>query len=493
MAYTAYTLPNLVTVSGTFKVKLYSGIVDLEIPADQTILEIADLVEMVDVSPSVSELSTLKLKLVRDDYGTYANGFWHQVLTDTTEEPQIRIYLDEDGVTDTYFFWGQIQRSESTAIEYYVDSTPTFIRAFEVTLVSLAFKMREVLISDVLDEIVTADPTYLVATEKVDITEPTKVCRVIDIFNAFLAVAFGQTFSSTLAEWVYDGTNEDFLYYDGANWLSFDDTYIAVYESDGVGGEDLTTYFDPIEADYIPTLYGETADDPKGFEFFVDCLRNFGFAFRHLYGNSDGTIDGTPANNFHRIHLLQRGRTFSGVVTFNAPKKSSIDLSRDFISKGVRVFAKAATINFASVWRGGPGSVSFAAPPPNVNFDLDIAALWFVDSSLPGQLFTIAGNPFTSIKYYHYSISILVEATGTYRHMQALAMYYYMRYFTDKKIYNRIYGRMEATDGAVTSHRSIIPLKRHTIADGAATPTFYANKVVKNPKSSEVSVEWIQE
>ena len=491
MAYTAYTLPSLETVDGTFAFTLYSGIAGLTQPTTQTIVEVGENDEMVDVAPSVSELATLRLTL-RDDYSTYtAEGFWRKVLADTTEEPQIKITLTESG-TATYFFYGQVQRSETQMKEHYVDSaTPVFIRTFEITLASLAFKMREVLISDVLSEIVGG--AYLVATGLTSVGEPTKVCRVIDVFNAFIKVAFGQTFDATAAEWVYDGTNEDFLYYNGTSWLSFDDLYIAVYEDDGGVGEQLVSYFASANAEYIPTLYTETADEPKGFEFFVDCIRNFGFALRHLYGDSDGTIGATPK---HRLHLLQRGRTYSGVVTFGSPERlvsSSVRLSRDLIGKGVRALTKSAPANFA--WRSKLfTTISFAEPPSNVSFDVDLAGIWFVDTiSVAASLYDVAGTPLTSIKYFDYYNSLLVEATGTFRHLQALCQYYFMRYLTEKQVYERSYGKLVATSGASTSHRFITPLRRNAIEGGAGTSNFYANKVTKNPGTSVVNVQWIQE
>jgi len=490
MAYTPYSLPSAVTVNGTFAFTLYSGIGGMTEPKIQTVIDIGELVEMIDVAPAVSELATFRLKL-RDDYSTYTEGFWRKVLKNTTEEPQIKITLTE-GVTETYFFYGQVQRSETQMEEHYVDSaTPAFFRTFEITLVSLAFKMREVLIANVLSEIVGG--AYLVATGLTSIGEPTKICRVLDIFNAFITVAFGQTFAATYAEWVYDGTNEDFTYYNGAAWKSFDDIYIAVYESNGVGGEDLVIYFDPVEASYIPTIYTESADEPKGFEFFVDTLRNFGFAMRHLYGDSDGTIGATPK---HRLHLLQRGRTYSGAVTFGSPerlKKSSNRLARDLIGKGVRASTKGIPANFA--WRSSLfSSGSFAAPPSNVSFDIEIQALWVVDTAdVAASLYDVAGTPLTSIKYYDYFSAVAVEATGKYRHLLALCQYYFMRYLTEKQVYERTYGTLVATSGASTSHRFITPLRRNAIEDGTGTSNYYANKVTKNPKTNTVSVQWIQE
>jgi hypothetical protein len=376
--------------------------------------------------------------------------------------------------------------------EPYVDSvTPAFIRTFDVTLVSLAFKMREVLIADVLTEI--KDGAYLVATGLTSIGEPTKICRVLDIFNAYLVVAFGQAFAATYAEWVYDGTNEDFLYYNGAAWKSFDEIYIAVYESDGVGGEDLVAYFDPVNGSCIPTTYDESADEPKGFEFFVDTVRWFGFSLRHLYGDSDGTIGATPK---HRFHLLQRGRTYSGAVTFGGTERlrsSSVRLARDLIGKGVRASTKGIPANFA--WRSKLfSSVIFIDPPSNVSFDIELVGLWFVDTgSVAASLYDVAGAPLTSIQYYDYFSAVPLETTGTFRHSQALCQYYFMRYLLENRVYERTYGTLVATSGASTSHRFITPLRRNAIEDGTGTSNFYANKVTKNTKANTVSVQWIEE
>lgn len=492
MAYTEYALPSITnTIPGTFAVTLFSGIGDLVIPTFNTILQLGALKEVMDRSPGESELATFELT-VRDDYSTYTEGFWFKVLSDSSEKPQLRFYLNE-GSGNIYFFWGELQEEETPVEELYVSSAPKYFRRIEIKLVALLSKAKDVLISDWIAEIVTEHPdSYLIPTNKTSIGEPTQIIKAKDIFGAFLAVMFDQGYLDSDTVWLYDGSNTDLQFYDGASWLNFDDIYIAVYESDGVGGEHLTDYFNAAEPEYLPTLYGESEDTKQGFQFFVDCLRSFGFAIRHFYGKADETIDSTPANNHHRFQLLQRGRAYSGLITFGKqPKESSPILIHDFIVKGIYIFDKIAPTHFAWCSRVF-GGISLTSPPANAEFDMDQACLFEVGSVLPRQLYTSAGDPYSSVRYYNYWSQAMTELSGTYRLLKALAGYYFFRY-PKRSRYERTYGPMLAIDGGVQSHRSIVPLKRHEIANGSTTPTFWANEVIKRPWKDEVEISWFKE
>src|SRR3990167_7215755 len=438
MAFTEYSLPNFVGVAGTFNVVLRSGLAGLTIPTVNTILQIGDVTESIDVVPGLSELSTLKIGM-RDDYSTYADGFWYRVWHDTSEKPELKIYLVE-GSTTTYFFWGQIQPNASRTLEYSVISTPSFIREFEITLVSLINVCRDILISDWITEILThVTNTGLTFDDK-----PTKIVQARAIFSSFLAVVFSQAYDIDDSQFVSDGTNFDLSYNDGA-WKGFSDVYIATeYDpvpSPGPSAPIATDYFAPADPLYLPTLYGETSDSPKGFDFLVDCMKNFGVVVQHFYGGTDGTINGT---NKHRFKLLQRGRAYTGTITFGSPERlkssSEIIVSEKRVD-GVYVYNKAVDTNFRWHWQRYGGTNGFD-PPSEAVFDIKFGALFLMDASQPQALYNSSGAPFTTMRYYSYATS---TQSSTFAALICLVDYYYFRFWATKRAYTHISGKITAT------------------------------------------------
>lgn len=489
---TEYTLSQITTIVGTFKVTLFSGITDLSVPTSNTILEIGDLTENVDLKPGLTEISHLKLKL-RDDYSDLAHpeGFWFRIFNETVL-PEIRIYLDE-GNGDTFYFWGTLNRSESSASELYVGSS--YVRVWDISLISIIAKIDATTVADLVTEILTHEITTGLEYE----SRVTKCVKARDIFSSILAKTFSQTFNTNDTTYIWDGTTDEFLYWDGSSWLNFDNVYIATeidtWPTPPPPGHNYirTKYFKLDESLYWPTLYDSTL------RLIADLCHNFGFVLRHFYGNADGMIDSTPANNKHRFQLIQRGHAYSATIDFGGKEKaSSFPLQSSLTAQGVRTFYKGNESVF--YWMSIKYQPGTGEPPKDLSFDIDYPILFMPDGTAdPAILCKSNGTTFTRIKVWDRVINSYFEPSPMSA-LRAITQYYYHRFLFEenwtvypKMMYKRTYGKIAINNGTTTSHRNMCIMRRTGIANGGTVKNFYANRVTKNASTAELEIEWIEE
>lgn len=484
-----YTLQNIDTIAGTFKVTLFASQAGLVAPAFNTILSISNKQEKADINPGITELSTVQIKL-RDDHSTYAEGFWFKVLT-MSVEPEIRIYLDE-GNGDTFFFWGKVQGEETKIEEHVIGSS--FVRTLDITLIPVIENLKNIVISDWITEVLSHE----VSTGLEYDGRITKTVKAIDLFNSFLATTFGNGFSTNDCIFVYDGANIDIQYFDGSSWLGFTDvsvpTEFDTWPSPPPPGHNFirAKYFKSDDPLYLATLY----KDP--FALFGDLLKNFALKARYLYGKADGTISATPSENRHRLQLLQMGRTFSGFISLSGDVvQSDIPFHSDLVANAVKTYMKP---NDASMyWLARKYSGGSYSTPSEISFDLEIPILFYFQpfvegtASDPGALCKSNGAQFTKTKVYLYGTNSFLEFTTGFATLQALCNYYFNRYPQNKIVYNRTYSKTKASEGGNPSHLILSPLRRLQISDGTTTRNFYANGIEINIEQNETTVEWIEE
>jgi len=472
-----YTLASVVTVNGTFAITLKNAtITGLTEPTIQTILSIDAVEETLDVKAVTTEISKLTMT-VRDDYSTHAStGFWYEVLAGDVE---ILVTLDE-GAGATHFFYGTLNKELIDWSEHYVSTTR--IRTARVTFDSIIKTMLESSLSDWIDEI----GAQALETR---ITPPTGAAKIVqfDMFFAALLHSSGlnSTFDRADASIVV-GT-ADFKYSHTTHEFGLADIRIATHYDPSEPPADpavsLTKYFLPAANEYIPKYY----DSVTG--FISDLCRNFAIVLRLGYASGRHTID-----------VMQRGRAYSGVVTFGTPerlKQSSIVLATNIIEMNIRATQLVTSTSFA--WSDKQGTIYTTAVLDNVSFgDIDFKCVFVVnadaESSMGNGIWVGVSDalidPADEVEGYNYT----TPGYGSYPLVEkALVYYYYNRYSLTLKKIVRMYGTLKANDGVDDSHTHIHILRRISIDDGAGAANYFANRVIKKPISNEVEVEWIEE
>jgi len=476
-----YPLASVVTVNGTFAITLKNATVtELTEPTIQTILSIDAVEETLDVKAVTTEIPKLMIT-VRDDYSTHtATGFWYEVLAGDVE---ILVTLDE-GAGATHFFYGTLNKELIDWSEHYVSTTR--IRTARITFDSIIKTMLESSLSDWIDEIaVNAHATF--------ITPPTGAAKIVqfDDFFASLLFSSGLNPDENLLDVTFAIGTADFKYSLAAVEYGLNELRIATHydstESPDPPDVVLTNYFLPAHANYIPKHYDSVS------AFLSDLCRNFAIVLR--LGYSSGR---------HTITVMQRGRAYSGVVTFGTPerlKQSSITLATNIIEKNIRATQLLEPTYFA--WSDRWGQILTSAAYDNVDFgDIDFKTVF----SAFGQPEDTAGRgiwvgvndaslePVDEVEAHNYDTPGYQSYTGVRCVEQACVYYYYHRYALSRKRIIRTYGTMKADDATPPeSHEHIHILRRTSIDDGSGAANYFANSVKKVPISNELEIEWIEE
>src|SRR3990167_787150 len=471
---TAYNLPTLDSPVGAFKFKLYCDTAGLTVPTIQTILDVGELTEQIDLDIGLSQFANLTLS-IRDDYSTYSEGFWCKVLSVGW---QLRICLEESG-SDTFYFFGIPQEEQVEWTEHYVGSSR--IRTARITLVSAEVTMFDTATSDWIAEVYTN-------RRQAVLTDPSTIYEAVNIeeFFACLLKASGlnSTYQAIDVDILYN--IEDIHYLEGVNSWNVDQLYLPVTVQYGATVY-KTDYIDSTHANFLGTFY------PKASGLFSAMLRNFGLVAHATYNT---------ATERHQILLLQRARAYGAQLDFSSSEVQST-ISKSFALLGDAAKATYLKSDAAFVWFSrkflGETAHSTAAVPDYVDFDLDVqvpfsdvAAALAPDkdgSALHGGAAITTAVLINDAEYYNYNTDSYEAATNGV--LEAVAGYEFYR-FTNK--FSRIvrrYAPMSANNGGAETH-TILNVGRPTpINDGIAAATYFANRVTKIPANDEVEFEWI--
>jgi len=477
---TSYSLPNLVGVVGTFAFTLYSEFAGLTEPTVQTILTIGDTRESANIVSGVTEVENAEIA-VRDDYSTYAYGFWYKVLSG---EAWLKITLDGN-----HYFFGTVQADTVNWRESYVSGS-TKIRVCSFKLVSMTQKLFD-----------TPTATWLTEAynnrELTGYSAPTNAYAVISLtgfFSALLSASgINAAYAAGDAGFVAQTANKDLEWYDGSQWRALNFAWLLVTYDSGAG-EATVDYFDDGSENYLGKKYATAKS------LIAALAKNFGIVMRSYYDTSDSR---------HKIHLLQ-GRAYddSDNLDFSSREKIS-ELSRSTHLYGDAVKCTAIyndeLVWFSRKYLGSAASDFSEATPENyVEFDIDAYLPYLVDGSAP----TASGYPIysgataatvlesTGVRYYRYDGIGTVSASATQHRkmLEAIAGLTFSRFTTILSSIRRTYGKMRAKVGAGSdTHTSLTIMRRTSINDGLGASTYWANTVIKKPATSEVEIEWLKE
>jgi hypothetical protein len=481
---TAYPLPDIDALVGTFKVTVYSEYAGLTAPTAPTVITIGRLEEQMLLYPGASQLSTLDIE-VMDDYETLTAGFWYKVLQGRTT---IKVILAENG-TDTLYYLGVPEKTSIVWTEHYL-SGGAYRRSARVTLVSVAVNMFDSPAQSWVEEAYANRITGNTA----DI-EPSHVISLRGMFAALLkSSGLNATYDESDVSVVQNESLMSIKWKDeNQDFRTLDELYICTNWTDSGGPytDNVVEYFDSTHGYYLGRIY------PQAGQMAIDILRNIGCVLR---------MDYDTATDRHKIQLIQIRNAYSTLVTLGTPIESRIENATDLIGDSVRVISKAEPTELAWLSKKYQQTPTSTAPPDYVQFDVDYAILFGEpgmgagDSALMKSQFwasaTGAADSFvevTSLEWRRFSDDTYQPPPATYWPQGAVASLNYYQFTENYARFTRRYGEFGATSGGVLSHTNIGLGRRTEINDGISTRTFFAQRVAKDAERGEVEVEWIEE
>ncbi len=513
--WTLYALADVENnAGGVMKVSLVlpSSVAAPTLPFGNHIMSIGPLVERIDVEPGLVDVENLELELA-EDYSTYPEGFWYHVLMeDPTRRVQFRFILEEDGV-DTFFFWGEVYRDEIQWPEHYVAADDSaVVRTVRVSVVSLTRAIQATSISTLITELLAHESAVA------------GFWTLESVLASIVAVGFQQTYATTNV--IVRSTDIRFTKDDGLTVVEAMDTYIRGAHDPAAGIP--RGYFDCPASDDNP--YHWETRYANVFELLRVLCLNFGWTCRHFYGQADGSFAG-DATDKHRLEFLTRGNSYANTITpekgieesllYSATEKKQATvkvgdvLPATIPDVGLSVIDRSMQYAYRTgskeVWYYLFGirilvptaDMSIPDPPPGAEFDIDFLTEFQIDfvPAAPGfsiyqyrSLFYNDGGTMKTCLFAQFYDWQAGDWAANWDSIQAALMLYYSRRFgPGQKAFERGYGSMKFTDGAVTSHRSLKPMKRTSISDLITTDIYYATEVTKDFESNSSQVLWLQE
>ncbi|MEW5799958.1 MAG: hypothetical protein AB1728_13235, partial [Bacteroidota bacterium] len=269
MAIVQKDMGSLKVAAGILKVTLFydDSIISnaSHIPSAAACLkEIGDVNERIEDEIGVIECGDMNLSL-KDDYTNYASGVWWKLLQG---EVQFRFYLDE-GAGDTYLFWGKCLPASSTVQEHAVINPGTsgiYIRTYDIRLLNILVKLKEVSVADVVSEIL--------ANDVIDFSSSPSKCFITfrKLFGCFLRKAYGAAVTDVVNSVQFPSGDHDIQFYDGTNWKNIFDLYIiTVINADNAQNEIKSPYFDNAHNLYYGNRFA------NALELFGHLCRSFGY------------------------------------------------------------------------------------------------------------------------------------------------------------------------------------------------------------------------
>jgi hypothetical protein len=478
---TAYDLPDIVSVVGTLKVKLYSEFAGLTVPTVQTIKTIGDLTETAQRDVGISEMSTLQIDL-RDDRSTYSEGFWFKVLNG---DCRIRFYLSEGG-TNKFYFFGTPQQDSTTWTDWAIVAG-TYYRTASITLVSVTSIMMDTAVADWAAQIIVG-PTVIGSG-------PTSYGVSLKTLFASLLYVSGLNSSVDESDITFVYYSQDLKFKISTTEYTLDDLWIKVQYNPGSG---------IIGTDYFKAASGYCWAEQ--FDKVSDLLSDILFNF-DLYLHMDYDPAGDSGAGRHKMYLIQRGRAYDPAanLTFGTRLKASTVKMASFLL-GDAVIIRSFNTG-GQVWRSKMYQPAFIStdPPVYVKFDIDRNMLFSGSPGAPAVnlgyiLWAKTGvatwAPIDNVEYWDYTATppAYVVPAQPNDIAECLAALAYNQFTTKVSSVTRTYSKLKANDGSTDSFTNLnIGRKTSIDLDGAGNVDYYANKVTKKVMSSEIQVEWIKE
>lgn len=495
------TLPSLVAGVGTFKFTLYST-EDLTVPAIQTIKDVGTLDSSIDDGVLQQTIPQLKLSL-REDHSTYTQGFWWRTLKNET---WLFVTLDE-GDGDTYYFYGKVSRLQTGWNESYVNGT-TYIRTAEIALDSYETIILESSVQTFVDDL---------------------IANAVLVNNGNASWSSGDGYKGMLWTSVFatlmqsSGVNSDYL--------ESDCTYTARGRDAGIrftaDGGASHHYFDELwfitqyylsayptsTAPYISYLNGAAAwyeTYSEAGPLFSDLLSTFQLIATF---SADMSVNDSAGKPRCTITLSPRRNAYADLLTLGKFEKSVITLSESKVvtsfSSDNPVLAGTEKTWASQEYRGLIPQT--AAVPENISIEKDFNHLfglytsggttsidykiWIPSVASPVKILT--ADFCTNGQFYKHSpVAGWTDTTlaNPYRMAELIVLYNLNIYTSLKQKVVRVYGSIQAQEGATIAHTVFIPLKRTYLdLDGDGNVVYFIRRVIKKPSENRVEVEWIEE
>ncbi|MBE3141473.1 MAG: hypothetical protein IMZ53_12935 [Thermoplasmata archaeon] len=457
---------------------------ELTYPTSVRFLSVSPIRESVDAEAGVTEFDNADID-VKEDYSTYPEGFWHRLINTYPAFDFELMFTIMEGSDETFLFRGKIYRINIQETEHYLDDTvgtpSKVVRGVAFKLVSSLKVLEEVSLTDLLTECASHYWTYGSIT----------AIYIKSVIASMIKLAYGESYSESL---VVNYSGEILFQSDALAPLSWSTI-----------GIDVT-----VEGNYLDSSGDYQYSWIKRFANAYDLLqylcRQFAIIPRYSFGDTNGLISGTPANNKHRLSFNSRGNPSGSTVTMSGKLLNSV-----FSSDTPR---KARTVRITEVqphvitglienyWYL-KDVLQAGEPPPFAEFDIDTNCEF--RANLTAEVYNILYQQFggvtyavNSIWYYDYTSPahwVHLEDGGSHTNLlaEAIAKYYYDRFSSGRVQYEREYKSIKANNGTTNSQRNCQTLMRHVIHDGVIERTFYATEVEKDIFTNKVKVCWVQE
>ena len=288
------------------------------------------------------------------------------------------MFTQINGTNEEYLFRGSVYREETDQPEY--RRTPSLIREFEISLVSMVSNLDSVPTSQLIVQNLVVTEQYIALESIIWYYD---ICSFANLIKGILSLAFNV--DASLCDVV--NNSNDLMFksiHDTDTWHQWTDLFFMA--STG-------TYSGAIPGVHVPSdgfleakaaAYAWANRFTTAKELLSYLCLHFGCVPKYNYGNSSGLIDANPANNKHRITFESRGQ--NGIVTMDGNIISS-----DFLSASP---AKARSIRFSLYNQSAIYSMcrlndfpysSGIGVPSNANFDIDSTVDFIIDQTADGM------------------------------------------------------------------------------------------------------------
>lgn len=478
---TKYTLPVIYNnPAGNIGCYLYvnDSIPALTIPTSVRFISVGNIKESIDAEVGVTEFDNIEIEIA-EDYTTYAQGFWHKLINEYPDYDFELMFTVFEGADETFSFRGKIYRTNIQETEYYLNATTgtpsTVVRGVKFRLVSSLKVLENVSLENLRTEVRTHDTVAV---------SPAQWHTKMDVpFASMIHLAYGDA-------------------YDAGSVIN-NSTDIQM----GMHINGTTAYYSFLEA-FMPQDYwmadvelypnGYLARFANAFELLMHLCGQFGVVPRYTYGDANGLIDPTPANNTHRIVLNSRGRSAGTAVTMTGNILSS-EFRAGTSRKSQRIMVANIHDDTRSVWYLD-GVKHLGVPEPYLKFDI-VKRLDFYGASDDYDTplaYIDEDDDWHAVMYgrfWDYSIgAYVIVSAGSNFLAYALAEYLFKRMGEGRIEYTRTYGSIKAylaSNGS--TQRNCQTLMRHVIHDGITSRTFYATEVDKDITKNMATIVWVQE
>jgi hypothetical protein len=308
-----------------------------------------------------------------------------------------------------------------------------------------------------------------------------KSCRQFillkDVFLVMMQKGFGQEYNPSAVTI----QNCDFHFKRGAVEVNLETLYILARYNTGTLDEPMI----------VSSPFLDTENDRYWGKRFRSPLSILGYLCRQF-----GVIPAYSYNlnqNGHTILLFTRGRSGDEITGLGGREFESFIFNDNYIKpKSILLFRSNdredcyGTPNAEEVYDVESGLDFLVQSTPELN---EYEKIWIAELYGPGVRFNYA----TGVLYYNYPTQEWIEESDAKTMQAALVCYLWNRMTPSRRMIERRYDGLKATEGEITSHTVVRAGMRMSIEDGLDERIFYANEIRKNVFRDELLIQWLEE